>query len=100
MYIHIQQLKQEGHVQSLIGETGVQLDALLKPVLSSELVTGHAWGMKVPYGRHLLLIIITSIAQIKQLEAGSQIPLFELRLEARNKTTLKDTATGAAELVT
>lgn len=37
MYIHIQQLKQEGHVQSLIGETGVQLDALLEPVLSSEL---------------------------------------------------------------
>lgn len=76
----------------------MQLYALLKPVLSSEFVTGHAWGMKVPYGRHLLLII--SIAQIKQLEAGSQIPLFELRLEAGNKTTLKDTATGAAKLVT
>lgn len=43
---------------------------------------------------------IISIAQIKQLEAGSQIPLFKLQLEARNKTTLKDTATIAAKLVT
>lgn len=41
-----------------------------------------------------------SIAQIKQLEAGSQIPLFKLQLEARHKTTLKDTATVAAKLVT
>lgn len=44
--------------------------------------------------------VIISIAQIKQLEAGSQIPLFKLQLEARNKTTLKDTATVAATLVT
>lgn len=45
-------------------------------------------------------VIIISIARIKQLEAGSQIPLFKLQLEARNKTTLKDTATVAAKLVT
>ena len=44
--------------------------------------------------------VIVSIAQIKQLEAGSQIPLFKLQLEARNETTLKDTATVAAKLVT
>lgn len=45
-------------------------------------------------------VIIISIARIKQLEASSQIPLFKLQLEARNKTTLKDTATVAAKLVT
>lgn len=36
---------------------------------------------------------------MKQLEAVSPTPLVKLQLEARNKTTLKDTATVAAKLV-
>jgi len=100
MYIHIQQVKQKKKYMSNHSLKKEMYVALRSPTAGPFFLACN--GACVGYASTLQKapVTIRSIAQFKQLEAGSQIPLLKLRLEARNKTTLKDTATVAAKLVT